>query len=211
MKFKSGIYFIITLVIVVACNKVEPPDDNGLPDGATPYTESDIQFVPYTSGNKVFKRMPALDSTLILEFKERIRTEEYFAWDQTFFTLSVDSELELELRLRYLQTEDESQKTLALYMPYRDGTSQDSIRQNVFEMPIDPTNLSNSFFQNHIVYHDTIIISSVEWYDVYEVNELVSTDPGKDGPTNFDKIFYNKIYGIIRMNQKNGTDWVLQQ
>ena len=210
MKLRAFIIVSIT-ALLGACTKVDPPANNNLPEGTTPYTETDIQFVPYTSGNKIFKRMPALDSTLILNFKERIRTEEYFAWDQTYFTFSVDPELELELRLRYLQTEGESQKTLALYMPYRDGTAPDSIRHNVFEMPIDPANLSGSFFVNHITYHDTIIINSIEWYDVFEVDELVNTDPGKDGPTNFDKIYYNTIYGIIRMNQNNGTDWVLQQ
>lgn len=210
MKISAHILFWFIFLLATSCKKVDPPSDN-LPNGATPYTDTDIQFVPYTGDNKVFKRLPALDSTIILNYKERIRTEEYFAWDQTFFTFSVDPELELECRLRYLQTEDESQKTLALYMPYRDGTSPDSIRHNVFEMPIDLSNLSNSFFVDHIEYHDTIVINSIEWYKVYEVNELLSTDPGKDGPANFDKIYYNKIYGIIRMDQNNGNDWVLQQ
>lgn len=211
MKKGIGIAFLVMLTAIFSCKKVDPPPGNNLPEGATPYTETDIQFVPYASQSKVFKRMPALDSNLTLVFKERLRPEEYFAWDQTFFTFDVDPELELELRLRYLQTEETSQKTLAIYMPYRDGTTADSIRHNIFEMPIDPSNLSTSFFENHIVYHDTILISGIEWYDVYEVDELVSTDPGEDGPTNFDKIYYNAVYGIIRMNQNNGTDWVLQQ
>ncbi|UKN02668.1 hypothetical protein K6119_03965 [Paracrocinitomix mangrovi] len=195
------------LLAVIACEKVDPPN-NTLPEGATPYTEADIQFVPYTSGDKVFKKMPLLDSTLILNFKERLRTEEYFAWDQTFFTFSTDPDLELELRLRYLQT-DNSQKTLAIYMPYYDYSGVS--RHNIFEMPIDSTNVSEGFFQDHIVYHDTIVFNSVEWYDVLEVDELLSTDPAKDGSTNFSKIYYNTVYGIIRMEQNNGTVWVLQQ
>ena len=157
----------------------------------------------------MFKRLPSLDSTVELQFKERLRTEEYFAWDQTYFTMSYDPALELELRLRYLQTENESQKTLAVYMPYKDASGTN--RTNLFEMPIDPVNLSSSFFVNHITLHDTILFGGVEWYDVYEVDELVSTDPAEDGPENFDKIFYNKVYGIIKMDQVNGNEWLLQQ
>ena len=209
MKLRNSILVVFATLAIVSCNKVDPPTNN-LPDGAEPYTEQDIQFVPYSSGDVVFRRLPALDSTIILNFQQRIRTEEYFAWDQTFFTLNVDPELEFEFRLRYIQTENQSQKSLGIYMPYRDGTAPDSIRHNVFEMPIDPTNISSSYFVNHITIHDTIVINSTEWYDVYEVDELVSTDPGKDGPTNFNKVYYNKVFGIIRMDQNNGNDWVLQ-
>jgi hypothetical protein len=208
MKLKAVIFFVVCMLLIVACKKVDPPVENNLPEGATPYTETDIQFVPYTSGDRVFKKMPLLDSTLVLAFKERLRTEEYFAWDQTFFTFSTDPALELELRLRYLQT-DNSQKTLALYMPYEDATG--TYQVNIFEMPIDPASISTGFFQNHIVYHDTVTYNGVEWYDVFEVNELISTDPNKDGPKNFQKIYYNIVYGIIKMDQNNGTVWVLQQ
>ena len=139
MKLFKGILVVAVTLIISSCTKVDPPPSNNLPDGATPYTETDIQFVPYTSGDKVFKKMPLLDSTWTFQFKERLRTEEYFAWDQTFFTMSFDTELELELRLRYLQT-DNSQKTLAIYMPYRDNGG--TYRHNIFEMPIDPSTIS---------------------------------------------------------------------
>jgi hypothetical protein len=195
-------------MILMSCTPEVVEPTNNLPDGAIPYTETDIQFVPYQSGDRVFKKMPALDSTWVLNFSERVRSEEYFAWDQTYFTLDVDPTLELELRLRYLQT-DNSQKTLAVYMPYKDngGTS----RTNLFEMPITPVGLENGFFKDLIDYHDTIVFNSIEWYNVYEVNELLSTDPDKDGPTNFSKIYYNTVYGIIKMDQNNGTNWILQQ
>ena len=196
------------LVIFISCNKEDTNPTQQLPDGATPYTEMDIQFVPYTSGDKVFKRMPLLDSTLVLQFVERKRTEEYFAWDQTWFTFSSDPELKLELRLRYLQT-DNSQKTLAIYMPYKDAGG--TYRMNIFEMPIETDGLSTGFFQNHITFHDTVVYNSVEWYDVLEVTELISTDSDKDGPQNFDRICYNTVYGIIKMDQSNGNVWVLQQ
>lgn len=200
--------FILFLVVLHSCNKPEQPTNNNLPEGATPYTENDIQFVPYTSQNKVFKKMPALDSTWTLTFKERIRTEEYFAWDQTYFTFNHDPSLELELRLRYLQT-DNSQKTLAVYMPYADAAG--TYRTNLFEMPITSNNLENGFFKDLIEHHDTLVLNSIEWYDVFEVNELLSTDSDKDGPENFSKIYYNTVYGIIYMIQNNGTNWVLQQ
>jgi hypothetical protein len=207
MKKIQYILFLIGLIALGSCQKAEPPVQNNLPEGATPYTENDIQFVPYTSSSVVFKRMPLLDSNLTLQFVERRRTEEYFAWDQTFFTMSHNPELELELRLRYLQT-DNSQKTLAVYMPYVDGFGTN--RTNIFEMPIDPTGVESGFFENIVEVHDTLVINSVEWYNVLEVTELISTDPEKDGQQNFSRIFYNTSYGLIKMVQKNGTVWVLQ-
>jgi len=199
---------IVVLVIIASCKKPEPDKHSNLPDGATPYTEADIQFVPYQSGNRIFKKMPLLDSTLVLQFIQRKRTEEYFAWDQTYFSFSNDTELEIEFRLRYLQT-DKSQKTLAMYLPYRDAGG--TYRHNIFEIPISPINIESGFFQNLVEYHDTIEINSIEWYKVYEVTPLISTDAAKDGPLNYNRIFYNSTYGLIQMNQKNGTVWVLQQ
>jgi hypothetical protein len=206
-----NLHVLIPLVFVVlftSCQPEEVSPGPQLPEGATPYTETDIQFVPYTSGDRVFKRMPTLDSTLVLQFVERKRTEEYFAWDQTWFNFNTDPGLPLELRLRYLQT-DNSQKTLALYMPYKDYSG--TFQTNIFEMPIDTNGLATGFFQNHIIFHDTVVYNNVEWYNVYEVSELISTDPDKDGPQNFEKICYNTIYGIIKMDQTNGNVWVLQQ
>ncbi|MBK7128908.1 MAG: hypothetical protein IPH66_06015 [Crocinitomicaceae bacterium] len=129
MNLKNWIFFFGMTTLVLSCNKEEPDDTTNLPDGATPYTETDIQFVPYSSSSLVFKKLPLLDSTLVLNFVERKRTEEYFAWDQTFFTYSTDAELTAEFRLRYLQT-DNSQKTLAMYLPYRDAANQ--IQSNIF-------------------------------------------------------------------------------
>ncbi|MFT4600785.1 MAG: hypothetical protein ACI857_000962 [Arenicella sp.] len=208
MKHLSNIFLVVLVVVLTSCNKPEPPVTNNLPEGATPYSETDIQFVPYQSADLVFKKMPALDSTWILNFKERVRSEEYFAWDQTYFNLDIDPTLEFELRLRYLQT-DNSQKTLAVYMPYRDNSG--TLRTNLFEMPITPVGLEQGFFTDLIDYHDTIVFNSIEWYNVFEVNELLSTDAEKDGPTNFSKIYYNTVYGIIKMDQNNGTNWILQQ
>lgn len=205
---KHYLNILMICLLGFACKKEDPPTNTNLPSGATQYTEADIQFVPYSSENLVFKRLPALDSTVVLNFKERLRTEEYFAWDQTFFNFDHDPTLELELRLRYLQT-DNSQKTLAVYMPYYDNTGVS--RTNIFEMPIDASSIETGFFTELIDFHDTIVFSGVEWYNVYEVNELLSTDTEKDGPQNFDKIYFNSVYGIIRMNQNNGNDWLLQQ
>lgn len=206
-SYFPGILLII-LISIAACKKQDDQDVITLPEGATPYTESDIQFVPYTSGDRIFKRMPALDSTLVFKFKERVRTEEYFAWDQTFFTYDIDPDLEVEFRLRYLQT-DNSQKTLAMYMPYRDASG--ALQKNIFEIPITSANIETGFFQNLVDFHDTLVINSIDWYNVFEVTELVATDAPKDGPQNYSRIFYNKTYGIIEMDQKNGTVWVLQQ
>jgi hypothetical protein len=208
MRILSGVVFIGIALSLVACNKEEPDDTTNLPEGATPYTEADIQFVPYQSGNRVFKKLPLLDSTLELQFVERSRTEEYFAWDQTFFKFSNDTELEAEFRLRYLQS-DNSQKTLALYMPYRDLNNIS--RTNLFELPISNVGIETGLFQNLIDFHDTLVLNSIMWYNVYEVKPLLTTDSIKDGLENYNRIYYNSVYGLIKMNQKNGTEWMLQQ
>jgi hypothetical protein len=208
MRILSGLLFIGISVSLVACNKEEPDDTTNLPEGATPYTEADIQFVPYQSGNRIFKKLPLLDSTLELQFIERSRTEEYFAWDQTFFKYSNDPELEAEFRLRYLQS-DNSQKTLAMYLPYRDLNN--IARTNLFELPISHAGIETGLFQNLIDFHDTLVLNSIMWYNVYEVKPLLTTDSIKDGLQNYNRIYYNSVYGLIKMNQKNGTEWMLQQ
>jgi hypothetical protein len=208
MRILSGLVYLGIALLLVACNKEEPDDTTNLPQGATPYTEADIQFVPYQSGNRVFKKLPLLDATLELQFIERSRTEEYFAWDQTFFNYSTDPELEAEFRLRYLQS-DNSQKTLAIYLPYRDLNN--IARTNLFELPLSPVGIETGLFQNLIDFHDTLVLNSIMWYDVYEVKPLLTTDSIKDGLQNYNRIYYNSVYGLIKMNQKNGTEWMLQQ
>ena len=205
MKFKFSILalFVVTLI---ACNKEEEPSlVNQIPPGSTPFTDNDILFVPYTSESPVFKDQN--DNSLTLNFKERLRTEEYYAWDQTYFIFSSDATLEIEMRLRYLQS-DVSKKTLALYMPYYDNSNV--LRNNLFEMPIDNEGIEEGFFENIIEFYDTLMVGGTERYDVYEVTELVSTDAEKDGPKNFTKIFYNRSIGILQMHQKDGVIWTLQ-
>lgn len=196
----------LILFFVVGCRKEEEEDPvNTIPPGSVPFTDSDIMFNPYTSQSINFINQN--DELLTLNFIERKRTEEYYAWDQTYFTFSTDVTLELEMRLRYLQS-DVSKKTLALYMPYYDNSNV--LRQNLFELPIDNTGLEDGFFKNLIEFHDTLMLNGNERYSVYEAIELVSTDEEKDSPTNFSKIFYNREYGILQMNQKNGVNWVKQ-
>lgn len=206
MKLKA--YFPLVVILMLACNKVEPDDSNNLPDGATPFTEADLQFVPYTSSSLVFKKLPGLDSTLTLNFVERKREEDFFAYDQTFFNYSTDAALQAEFRLRYLYA-DNTQKTLAMYLPYRDAANNP--QTNLFEIPISTYGLESGFFKNLVDFHDTLILNSVMWFNVYEVTPLVSTDSDKDGPQNYNRVFYNKTYGLIKMIQKNGTEWLLQQ
>lgn len=193
---------------MLSCNKVEPDNSNNLPDGATPFTEADLQFVPYSANSLVFKKVPGLDSTLTLNFVERKREEEFFAFDQTFFNYSTDAALQAEFRLRYLYA-DNTQKTLAMYLPYRDAANNP--QTNLFEIPISTYGLESGFFKNLVDYHDTLILNSIMWFNVYEVTPLVSTDTEKDGPENYNRVYYNKTYGLIKMIQKNGTEWLLQQ
>ena len=205
MKLKFSIFILIS-ILTLACNKEEEDTQaNQIPPGSTPFTDDDILFVPYTSESPVFKDQNG--NTLTLNFKERKRTEEYYAWDQTYFTFSTDATLELEMRLRYLQS-DVSKKTLALYMPYYDANG--TLQNNLFEMPIDPAGIEDGFFKNIIDFYDTLNVGGTERYNVYDVNELVSTDASKDGPNNYSKIFYNRSYGILQIQQKDGIIWTLQ-
>jgi hypothetical protein len=203
----ANILLLVSIVLIVSCNKESDPDEPILPVGAAAYTEVEVAFVPYVSDNQIFKKSPDFTEELILNFKERLATKEFFAWDQTFFTLSSDPYLDLELRLRYLKAENETFKTLAIYMPYRDELSY--ARTNVFELPIDDTGIATGFFSDLITYHPTISINGVEWTDVYEVNPLTSTDAELDSPTNFSKVFYNTTFGLIEIDQKNGDKWIL--
>jgi len=196
---------LFSVVLIGSCVKEIEQPPASIPEGATAFTDSDIQFVPYTSESPVYKDQN--DNSLTLNFVERKRTEEYYAWDQTYFTFSTNVNLQIEMRLRFLQS-DVSKKTLAIYMPYYDNSGV--LRNNLFEMPIDYSGIETGFFKNIIEFHDTLVINSVERYNVYEVGELVSTDANKDGVENFNKIFYNRAQGIIEIHVKNGVIWTLQ-
>jgi hypothetical protein len=205
MKIKFSIIMLL-MVTLIACQKEEEPASiNQIPPGSTPFTDDDILFVAYTSESPSFKDQN--DNILTLNFKERLRTEEYYAWDQTYFTFSTDTTLELEMRLRYLQS-DVSKKTLAMYMPYYDSFGV--LRTNLFEMPIDNTGIEEGFFENIIDFHDTLMVGSTERYNVYEVTELVTTNSDQDGPLNFARVFYNRVQGILIMHQRDGVIWTLQ-
>ena len=115
--------------------------------------------------------------------------------------------MKIELRLRYLQA-DVSKKTLAIYMPYYDVN--EILRSNLFEMPINYSDIENGFFKNIVEFHDTLIINSVERYKVFEVTELVSTDNDKEGPGNCNRIFYNREKWMLQFNQNDGVSWTLQ-
>jgi len=205
MKFTLPV-LIVVLSICFSCEKTEEikPVSN-VPSGAVAFNDNDIQFVPYTTESPVFKDQ--LDNVLTLEFIERKRSEESFAWDQTFFNFSTNTDLKIEMRLRYLQS-DVSKKTLAIYMPYFDNSG--SLRTNLFEIPIDYTDIELGFFKNLIEFHDTLLINAVEYYNVFEVTELVSTDSNKDGPENFNRLYYNRTKGILQMHVKDGVIWTLQ-
>lgn len=209
MKQRFGIVALILAVALCGCKKDDDDGENPLPDGAVPYTEANIQFVPYNSGDETFDRVPLLDSSFSLVLKERLRTEEYFAWDQTFFYHESDTNKVFELRLRYMQT-DISQKTLAIYTPYEDANGE--LQQNLFEMPIEtPSLIDSGFFANIVDFYDTLTLNSVEFYDVYRVEPLQPTVSSKDGPENYNLLYYNQVYGIIQLEQKDGSKWFLDQ
>jgi len=206
--FGRTVILVVFVLFVFACKKEAEPVGPSLPPGTSPYTEAEIDFVPYSAGQITFKKAPAFTETLTLEFVERLATEQVFAWNQTFFKWNTDAALQLEFRLRYLQAEDEAQKTLAIYLPYRDNSG--IVRSSIFETPIVSTGLSDGFFADLVSYHTEIELHGTIWNNVFEINPLVTTEPGEDSPLNFSKVFYTKSNGIIVMIQKNGDEWVLQ-
>ncbi|NOQ72044.1 MAG: hypothetical protein GQ574_08590 [Crocinitomix sp.] len=204
---KQFLYISLVVLTLVSCNKETEPEGPILPVGAVAFGEGDIAFVPYGASDQVFKKAPDFTTELILNFKERLFTEQVFAWNQTFFTFNVDPGLELELRLRYLQAEEEYHKSLAIYMPYRDVFG--NAKTSVFETPLDTTVLESGFFTDLVTFHDTLEINGADWFDVFEINPLTSTNPEADSETNFSKVYYNPTFGIIEMDQKNGDVWIL--
>lgn len=204
---KQFLYIAIFFLGMVSCNKETEPEGPVLPAGATAFTEAEIAFVPNGTDDKVYKKSPDFTSELILNYKERLATEQVFAWDQTFFSFNVDPGLEVEFRLRYIQVENEYHKSLAIYMPYRDvfGT----VRTNIFETPINETAIETGFFSELVTFHSSIEINGTEWSNVYEIIPLTSTDPALDNESNFSKVYYNATFGIIQMDQKNGDIWIL--
>lgn len=207
MKVNSAILLCLFALVCFSCNKDTEPEGPILPAGATAYSAEEVAFVPYNDGERVFKKSPDFTDELILTFKERLATEEVYAWNQTYFTLSSDPYLELELRLRYLQAENQAEKTLAIYMPYRDENSFP--RASIFEMPLDTAGIETGFFSEIITFHPSIEINGIAWDNVYEVSPLTSTDEEFDHPTNYSKVFYNTVFGIIELDQKNGDKWIL--
>ena len=136
MKFTLHVLVLIISIFSSCTKEQEPTPVSNIPAGATAFTDDDIQFIPYTSDDIVFKDQN--DNVLTLNFLERKRSEEYFAWDQTFFNFRTNADLNLEMRLRYVQS-DVSKKTLAIYMPYYDNGGE--LRNNLFEMPINLTGI----------------------------------------------------------------------
>lgn len=211
MKRNKQLFTLLILFFILVlegCKKNDAQDPT-LPNGSTPYTAEQVNFVPYTSATSTltFKKAPDFTEELKLNFERRITLKQVFAWDQTFLSIAADTALKVELKLRYLQTAQESQKTLAVYMPYRDVTS--AIQQTIFETPIVPTQIEDGFFENKVTFYDTLSLESSEWYAVFEIEPLTSTPESVDDPKNFSKIYYSKSFGIIAMNQKNGNRWML--
>jgi hypothetical protein len=204
---KNFIYISFVLFAIISCNKETIPEGPILPTGATPYEAVEIAFVPNIASESVFEKAPDFTEKLILNFKERLLTEQVFAWDQTFLSFNIDPGLEVELRLRYLQTEEAYHKSLAIYMPFRDVFGR--VQTTLFETPIDETVMETSFFTELVTYHDTLEINGADWFGVFEINPLTAVDPSLDDELNFSKVYYNATFGIIEMDQKNGDVWIL--
>lgn len=207
MKGAKIILLLLFVLIVVACKKNTETGEPKLPEGASPYTASELSFVPYTSTNQQFKKGPDFTQTLTLEFKERVTPAVFYAWDQTYFTFSTDPGLEVELRLRYLQAEEESLKTLAIYLPHRNASG--TAYASIFEMPIETAEVETGFFSELVTFHSSIALFDTNWENVYEVRPINTVKPENDSPSRFETVYYSRESGILGMDQKNGDQWVL--
>ena len=47
--------------------------------------------------------------------------------------------------------------------------------------------------------------------DIGALSRLTNLNVASDGPENYDRLYYNTIYGIIQVEQKNGNNWFLDQ
>jgi len=212
MKLKNWhsfkhVLLLIGLVMLIGCKKDAEPEGPFLPAGVTAYSDEQVALVPYSSGDQLFKKAPGFTTELLLTFIERKATKEFVAWDQTFFQMGADPYLIVEFRLRYLQTANETHKTLAIYMPYWDDSGV--IRSTIFEFPIQTTDFSSGFFKTLITYHSTIDLGGTTWNNVYEIRPITSTPASEESPDNFNLVYYSTTVGLIGMNQVNGDEWVL--
>lgn len=205
--YRSFVLLCLSVFALLACNKEPEATGPYLPDGVTAYTEEQVATVPYTGTDQVFKKAPDFSTEISFVFVERLATQEFYAWDQTYFQLGTDPYLKVEARLRYLQAGDENYKTLAIYMPYWDDA--DVIRFSIFEFPIELTGFSTTFFEDLVTLHSELELGPVTWTNVYEIKPLTTTPPSEESSENFERVFYTKENGIIGFTQKNGDQWVL--
>ncbi len=201
------VFFVCGLVFFNACEKDDDKDDPFLPAGVTAFSDEQVALVPYSGIDQVFKKAPDFATELVLTFLERKATKEFVAWDQTFFQLGSDPYMNLEFRLRYLQTQNDTYKTLAIYMPYWDDNGV--IQSTVFEFPIETTDFSGGFFAELGTFHATIDLAGSTWNNVYEIRPLTSTPDAEESPDNFNLIYYSTSVGLIGMKQRNGDEWFL--
>lgn len=199
--------FLLLGISLLSCKKEPEATGPFLPEGVTPYTAEQVATVPYSTSDQLFKKAPGFTSELNLVFLERIATEQFYAWDQTYFQLGADPYLKVEARLRYLQTGNENYKTLVIYLPYWDDNGV--IQSTLFEFPIDMIDFSNSFFQDLVIFHEELDLGPVTWTNVYEILPLTSTPASEESSENFERAYYSKEKGIIGFNQINGDQWVL--
>ena len=79
MKFTLHVLVLIISIFSSCTKEQEPTPISNIPAGATAFTDADIQFISYSLEDVVFKDQT--DNILTLNFLERKRSEEYFAWD----------------------------------------------------------------------------------------------------------------------------------
>jgi hypothetical protein len=122
MRFSKILLLLILFFQISACNK-EGDDSPYVPPGQRAFSDEELAFVPYTAGEKVFKKLPDLTEEFSFIFQSRTADLDVNNWDESKLLHSEDSGLELSLKFRYLQASQEVYKTLAVYMPYRKVTS----------------------------------------------------------------------------------------
>ncbi|WP_066757716.1 hypothetical protein [Crocinitomix algicola] len=197
--------FIIFLILF-SCKKEEVTDYK-LPKGAIAFTDDDLNFVPYSNQNLVFKKAPDFIEELHYQFDGRNATRNQFAWDQTYFKNAADEHLRVELRLRHLKTTNITLKTLAIYMPYWDGESK--LNESLFEIPLKMDATSSEIFSGRLVFHEAIDLHGTIWENVYEILPLLYPTEEEESGSRYSKLFYSTEFGLIQLNQVNGNSWIL--
>ena len=201
-----NLLFCCTLLFL-GCEE-EPVQSYGIPVGTTPFSPDEEAFLPYQSGNLIYRLAPDYLEEITFEFQEALVPKNAYAWKEVKYRYSTDYGFQVSFRLRYHLSEVAPEKTLAIYLPYLEENGE--YGQVLFETPIDSSRIEEGFFKEKVIYHNEIELEGVIYNEVFEILPLTLDEGDINTNTYFNKVYYNRTLGLIQANQKNGNRWTIQ-